>query len=101
MVYEEWQGDLVTRGVPLTQPFRLEQLLTSDVQITQWASEGLPGDELSVQNGILTTCAARWPLCIDPQQQAVAWIKTKEGKLLDGKVGDKAGVCCAQVAFLF
>jgi dynein heavy chain len=86
MVYQEWQADLLEQKLPLTQPFRLEELLASDVQITQWAYEGLPSDELSIQNGILTTCAARWPLCIDPQMQAVAWIKTKEGKALDGKV---------------
>jgi dynein heavy chain len=33
---------------------------------------------LSVQNGILTTASSRWPLCIDPQLQAVIWIKNKE-----------------------
>ena len=38
----------------------------------------MPQDELSVQNGILTTRSSRYPLCIDPQQQAVAWIKKKE-----------------------
>jgi dynein heavy chain len=30
-----------------------------------------------VQNGILATKATRWPLCIDPQLQAVNWIKKK------------------------
>lgn len=86
MVYEMWKNDVAERAVPLSQPFRLETLLTSEVEITNWASEGLPSDELSVQNGILTMRANRWPLCIDPQMQAVNWIKQKEGKNLEGKV---------------
>ncbi|KAF8069431.1 DHC1 [Scenedesmus sp. PABB004] len=86
MVYGLWQSDLRARGVPLSEPFSLERVMTTDVEVAAWASEGLPGDELSVQNGLLTTRAARWPLCIDPQQQAVAWIKRREGKQLEGKV---------------
>lgn len=35
--------------------------------------------------------ANRWPLCIDPQMQAVSWIKSKEGKQLDGKVREAQG----------
>lgn len=86
MVYEMWKADVRDRSIPLSDAFRLETLLTSEVEITNWASEGLPSDELSVQNGILTMRASRWPLCIDPQMQAVNWIKQKEGKNLEGKV---------------
>ncbi|XP_044541337.1 dynein axonemal heavy chain 10 [Gracilinanus agilis] len=78
MVNIVWQGDLLEREVPLSQPFRLESLLTDDVEISRWGSQGLPPDELSVQNGILTTRASRFPLCIDPQQQALNWVKRKE-----------------------
>ncbi|XP_066546047.1 dynein axonemal heavy chain 10 [Amia ocellicauda] len=78
MVYDEWQHDVLQRGIPLSQPFRIEGLLTDEVEISRWGSEGLPPDELSVQNGILTTRASRFPMCIDPQQQALNWIKKKE-----------------------
>ena len=86
LTYQSWQSDALERSIPLTQPFRLETLLASEVTLDQWRSEGLPSDELSVQNGILTTRASRFPLCIDPQMQAVNWIKRREGKLLEGKV---------------
>jgi len=33
-----------------------------------------------VQNGILTIKASRFPFCIDPQQQALNWIKKREHK---------------------
>ena len=52
--------------------------MTNDVEISRWTSEGLPPDELSIENGILTTQASRYPLCIDPQQQALNWIRKKE-----------------------
>ena len=80
MLYEHWQQDVKDKEIPMSEVFRLENLLTSDVEISQWNSEGLPSDELSVENGILTTRASRWPLCIDPQLQAVNWIKNKEMK---------------------
>ena len=76
----EWEKDVLNRNIPVSQPFRLDTFLTNDVEISRWTSEGLPPDELSIENGILTTQASRYPLCIDPQQQALNWIKKKEEK---------------------
>lgn len=67
MIYEHWKVDLINREIPNKEDFRLEKFLTNDVEMSRWASEGLPSDELSVQNGILTKNASRWPLCVDPQ----------------------------------
>jgi dynein heavy chain len=66
MVYDHWKGDIINREIPFNTSFHIDSLLTSDVEKSKWASEGLPQDELSVQNGILTIRANRWPLCIDP-----------------------------------
>ena len=35
LIFETWQKDLVEKKVPLSQPFRLEDLLTSDVEISR------------------------------------------------------------------
>jgi dynein heavy chain len=35
LVFETWQKDLIDKNVPLSQPFRLEDLLTSDVEISR------------------------------------------------------------------
>lgn len=78
VMIDNWHEDITSRHIPMVTPFRIDQNLCNDVEISAWASEGLPPDELSVQNGLLTVRASRFPLCIDPQQQALAWIKKRE-----------------------
>lgn len=80
MVFEDWLHDIIERNIPMTLPFKLDTSLSTDVEVSTWSSEGLPPDELSVQNGILTVRASRFPLCIDPQQQALHWIRKRETK---------------------
>ena len=75
-----WITDLRSREIPMAESFNVEKLLTSDVEIQRWSGEGLPGDGHSIQNGILTVNCSRFPLCIDPQEQAVKWIKRKESE---------------------
>lgn len=48
MVYEHWKRDLAEKNIPCKEDYRLEKFLTNDVEVSKWASEGLPGDELSV-----------------------------------------------------
>ncbi|KAJ3317317.1 Dynein heavy chain 10, axonemal, partial [Blyttiomyces sp. JEL0837] len=78
LIEKRWLVDLSSRGVPISSNFKVEKLMVTDVELSKWAQEGLPADELSIQNGILTTKASRFPLCIDPQQQALSWIRRKE-----------------------
>jgi dynein heavy chain, axonemal len=78
VMISSWLEDIIMREIPVATPYKIDQNLSDDVEISTWSSEGLPPDELSIQNGILTTRASRFPLCIDPQQQALTWIKKRE-----------------------
>lgn len=78
MIFDDWLNDMIQRDIPVNDPYKIDQNLSNDVEMSTWSSEGLPSDELSIQNGILTTRASRFPFCIDPQQQALNWIRKKE-----------------------
>ena len=58
--------------------FSLSATLGNPVKIRDWQIAGLPVDSFSVDNGIISTSARRWPLCIDPQSQSNKWIKNME-----------------------
>lgn len=35
MVYQKWARDVQERGIPLSQPFKVENLLTDEVEISR------------------------------------------------------------------
>jgi dynein heavy chain len=35
MIYTMWQNDILDRKIPISQPFRLEKLLTNEVEISK------------------------------------------------------------------
>ena len=63
--------------------------MANDVELTTWKSNGLSADTQSAENGILTLKSSRYSLCIDPQMQAVKWIKKSfEGSLKVKSIND-------------
>eukprot|EP00731_Ephydatia_muelleri_P009184 Em0004g1522a len=57
-----------------------ENVLADPYEIRQWNECGLPWDNVSTENAVLVTRGRRWPLMIDPQEQADRWIRSMEGR---------------------
>eukprot|EP00667_Euglena_gracilis_P000011 EG_transcript_11 len=57
--------------------------LGNPITMRSWSINGLPSDNLSMENGIILTKARRWGLMIDPQAQANRWIRTMYKDNLD------------------
>ena len=78
LVQEYFIQDLSKNKVPFTKNLSLIDMLTTDALRGEWNLQGLPTDDLSVQNGILTTKASRYPIMIDPQGQGLQWTRAKD-----------------------
>ena len=75
-----WLEKCVELGIPTSPTVQLASILGDPYEIRQWNTEGLPRDTVSTENALLVTRARRWPLMIDPQDQANRWIRSREQK---------------------
>ena len=65
------------------------KLFISEMKIKQWEQKGLPSHEFYILTGLLLTISTRWPLIIDPEQQATNWIRKYEESVIMIDVNDK------------
>jgi len=70
-----WVEKCREKNIPVDDQFEMERILGNPVTIRDWQIDGLPADQFSTENGMLTTMGRRWPLMIDPQGQANRWIR--------------------------
>uniref|UniRef100_A0A8C0EYH8 Dynein axonemal heavy chain 8 n=1 Tax=Bubo bubo TaxID=30461 RepID=A0A8C0EYH8_BUBBB len=73
-----WEAEMRAHKIPFSENLNLISMLVDPPTISEWNLQGLPGDDLSIQNGIIVTKATRYPLLVDPQTQGKSWIKMKE-----------------------
>lgn len=58
------------------EAFSITNFLRTESDLLQYKSEGLPGDDLSLENSIVMLDTVQVPLVVDPANQAIEWVKT-------------------------
>jgi len=75
-----WLEKVIEKQIPVSENFNLITTLGDPLEIRHWNSCGLPTDSVSIESAIISSRGLRWPLCIDPQNQAKTWIKNMESQ---------------------
>ncbi|XP_060921113.1 dynein axonemal heavy chain 5 [Labrus mixtus] len=78
LLLEQWKREMEEQLIPFSPDLNVIGLLVDNATVSEWNLQGLPSDDLSIQNGIVVTKASRYPLLIDPQGQGKTWIQNKE-----------------------
>ena len=79
---KKWSTSVTTQRIPQTENFDFAKFLAKPTDVRDWNIQGLPKDDFSTENGVISTRGGRWPLMIDPQGQANRWIRNMEGSKL-------------------
>ncbi|KAK7886266.1 hypothetical protein WMY93_025887 [Mugilogobius chulae] len=84
LLIESWIPFLQSKmvSIALTDGLDPVLMLTDDATVAAWHNQGLPNDRMSIENAAILTTSERWPLLIDPQQQAIKWIQNWLGSEL-------------------
>ncbi|KAJ3309792.1 Cytoplasmic dynein 2 heavy chain 1 [Boothiomyces sp. JEL0838] len=59
----------------LSEPFDFRSVMSSESEQLIWKTEGLPADNLSIENAIIILSCKTTPLLIDPSGQSIEWLK--------------------------
>jgi len=70
-----WIPNIEKFNIPISKGINPLHILTNDSAVAQWKNEGLPADQMSIENATIINSCTRWPLIIDPQLQGSSWIR--------------------------
>ena len=69
-IVDEWR----TLLTDVDKEYTLKGYLGSETETLLWKSEGLPNDELSIENAIIINESRQPPLIVDPSSRASEWL---------------------------
>lgn len=74
-----WKTFMESKNLKVSAHYELKTVLSNDIVIGNWTNKfKLPNDSYSIDNAIMIFNSSKFPIIIDPQNQANRWIKMME-----------------------
>jgi dynein heavy chain 1, cytosolic len=88
----KWENSLDLLGIEHRTELGIVESLSTASERLVWQSQGLPGDQLSLENGVILDHCIRFPLIIDPSGTAIDFLmnKHKDERIQKTSFVDKA-----------
>ncbi|CBZ28360.1 dynein heavy chain, point mutation [Leishmania mexicana MHOM/GT/2001/U1103] len=74
----KWRDMCEAQQLRVSADYTFEKFCGNSIHIQEWKLQQLPSDPFSVDNAVILSNSNRWPLMVDPQQQANRWIRSRE-----------------------
>ena len=76
VVKKSWRGIVMKQDILVGEKISLKETIGNPQQLQNWVLKGIPSDNVSFENMIIIDeSKVKWPLIIDPQGQAIKFIK--------------------------
>ena len=73
----KWKHMLDVLGIEFRDDLGILETLSKASERLEWQGQGLPGDQLSLENGVILEHTVRFPFVIDPSGQAIDFLMNK------------------------
>ncbi|GIY61832.1 dynein heavy chain 2, axonemal, partial [Caerostris darwini] len=77
---KQWKSKINDKVFPCTPKFDLARFFVEKEVLNEWRMDGLPNDQYSNEGAAIVTESCFSPFIVDPEGQAVKWIKNMEAK---------------------
>jgi dynein heavy chain len=75
---QNWILIIKKHNLPISDNFRFAAFLGNPLEERKWSRQGLPKDDFSLENAMITTRSKRCPFLVDPQNQGSKWMRNSD-----------------------
>lgn len=71
----EWKNILTRLNIKHNTSFDFASMAGEEMMVAEWIDAGLSQSANAIETAIIMERSSRWPLIIDPQEQALSWLQ--------------------------